>query len=193
MSKRGSGQRVPACVRISSRRRPLACASCPHCSLHTGASRSRPPSPSPKSSRDTGKPQAVGERAYRARHPGGLRAAGGHVHRRCAQPYKFAAVRSSPNCQARARFVDFVKATAFGGGWLEVQRRDPRTQCGLSSLQAVVRVWRKPADVAPPNWMRRAVSRIYLQEAGEQAKTQKPAKGADVRRGDEAGRQALSG
>lgn len=87
-----------------------------------------------------------------------------------AQPYRFAAVKSSPNCQPRARFVDFAKAQPSDAkGWkFNDEIRVPNASC--PSQVAVVRVWRKPGAVAPPKLDAQGRSRIYLQEASEKAK-----------------------
>lgn len=87
-----------------------------------------------------------------------------------AEPYKFAVVRTSPNCQPRARFVDFDKAKpSAASGWkyndlIQV----PSAAC--PSQKAMVRVWRKPADVAPPKLDAQGRSRLYLKEMQAAAK-----------------------
>ena len=90
-----------------------------------------------------------------------------------AQPYKFSAVRTSPNCQARARFVDAakVKPSAAGGWKFNDLIRVPNSAC-LTQL-AVVRVWRRPADVAPPKLDGQGRSRIYLEDSIAKAKADK--------------------
>ena len=89
-----------------------------------------------------------------------------------ADPYKFSVVRTSPNCQPRARLVDAAKAkpTAQAGWKFNDEIRVPSAAC--PSLQAVVRIWRKPVDVAPPALDAQGRSRIYLKDATEQAKAQ---------------------
>lgn len=87
-----------------------------------------------------------------------------------AQPYRLAAVKSFPNCQPRARFVDFasVQPTQAKGWKFNDEVRVPSAAC--PTQQAVVRVWRKPGEVAPPELDAQGRSRIYLKEASEQAK-----------------------
>lgn len=87
-----------------------------------------------------------------------------------AQPYRFATVKSSPNCQARARFVDFTKAQpSEAKGWkFNDEIRVPSAAC--PSQLAVVRVWRKPGAAAPPELDTQGRSRIYLQDASAKAK-----------------------
>ncbi len=81
-----------------------------------------------------------------------------------AEPYKFAVVRTSPNCQPRARFVDFDKARpSEAAGWkFNDLIRVPSAAC--PSQQAVVRVWRKPVEVGQ-KLDGQGQSRIYLEEA----------------------------
>jgi hypothetical protein len=85
-------------------------------------------------------------------------------------PYKFDAVRTSPNCQARARFVDAREAKPAGSdGWiLNDLIRIPSAAC--PGQQAVVRVWRHPADTKPPKLDAQGRARIYLQESMDKAK-----------------------
>ncbi len=86
-----------------------------------------------------------------------------------AQPYRYAPVRTSPQCQPRARFVDFDKAQpSIAAGWkLNDVIRVPNASC--PSQQAVVRVWRKPGSATPPAADGQGQSRIYLQDAKQQA------------------------
>lgn len=126
----------------------------------------------PEVARDTGKPQAVGAVHTVRAIPEACARLEGMFTGDAAQPYRFAAVRSSPNCQPRARFVDFAKATpSEAGGWkFNDEIRVPNAAC--PSQLAVVRVWRKPVNVAPPTLDEQGRSRIYLQDAREQAKKQ---------------------
>lgn len=86
-----------------------------------------------------------------------------------SQPYRYSPVRTSPQCQPRARFVDFDKAKpSVAAGWkLNDVIRVPNASC--PSQQAVVRVWRKPGSAAPPAADGQGQSRIYLQDAKQQA------------------------
>lgn len=90
-----------------------------------------------------------------------------------AQPYKFAVVRSSPNCQPRARFVDAAKAQpSEAAGWkFNDLIRVPSAAC--PQQQAVVRVWRKPAAVAPPQLDAQGRARLYLQDEKARAEAAK--------------------
>jgi hypothetical protein len=86
-----------------------------------------------------------------------------------AQPYAFAAVRSSASCQPRARLVDPAKAKpSEASGWkLNDVVRVPSKDC--AGLQAVVEVWRKPIASAPPKLDAQGRARLYLQDAKESA------------------------
>jgi hypothetical protein len=128
--------------------------------------------PKPEIVRDTGKPQAVGVVHTVRGIPEACARLEGQFTGDATQPYKLAAVKTHPNCQPRARFVDFAKAQpSEAKGWkFNDLIRIPSAAC--RSLQAVVRVWRKPGDVAPPKLDAQGRSRIYLKDASEQAKTQ---------------------
>lgn len=86
-------------------------------------------------------------------------------------PYAFAVVRTSETCQPRARFVDAarVKPSEKAGWKLNDLIRVPSAACGTQF--AVVKVWRKPASVATPTLDAQGRSRIYLEEARQQAQT----------------------
>jgi hypothetical protein len=85
-----------------------------------------------------------------------------------AQPYKFAVVRTSEQCQPRARFVDYDKAQpSEAKGWkLNDVIRVPSAAC--PAQQAVVRVWRMPV-VQKTELDGQGQSRIYLEDAKKQA------------------------
>jgi hypothetical protein len=80
-------------------------------------------------------------------------------------PYRFAPVRSSPTCQARARLLDPAKAQpSEAKGWkLNDVVRVPSKDC--PGLQAVVEVWRKPSTSSAPDLDAQGRARIYLQDA----------------------------
>ncbi|MEJ1096416.1 MULTISPECIES: hypothetical protein [unclassified Pseudoxanthomonas] len=85
-----------------------------------------------------------------------------------AEPYRFALVRTSPQCQPRARVVDFAKAQpSETTGWkFNDLLRIPNAAC--PSQQAVVRVWRMPVD----NTLAKdgqGQARVYLEDAKQQA------------------------
>jgi len=92
-----------------------------------------------------------------------------------ASPYRFAPVRSSPTCQARARLLDPAKAKpAEATGWkLNDVVRVPSKNC--PGLQAVVEVWRKPSSAKTPALDAQGRARIYLQDAKNAGATGSPA------------------
>ena len=118
--------------------------------------------PKPEIVRDAGKPQAVGAVHTLRTIPEACARIEGVFTGQAADPYKFAVVRTSPNCQARARLVDAKKAGAADGkGWIFHDLvRVPSAAC--ASQQAVVRIWRRPADATPPELDPQGRSRIYL-------------------------------
>lgn len=86
-----------------------------------------------------------------------------------AVPYRYGAKRTSPRCQPRAQMVDPAKAApSIASGWiLNDIVRIPSAAC--STQTAVIRVWRKPADNAPPPPDAQGRSRIYLGDSKERA------------------------
>jgi len=125
--------------------------------------------PAPEIKRDPAKPQAAGAVHTLRQIPEACARLEGLFTGNAADPYKFAVVRTSPNCQPRARFVDAAKATpSEAAGW---KFNDiitvPSAAC--PTQMAVVRVWRKPAGVAPPKPDGQGQSRIYLEESRKQA------------------------
>jgi hypothetical protein len=121
--------------------------------------------PKPEIKRDAGKPQAIGAVHTLRVIPEACARIEGVFTGQAADPYKFAVVRTSPDCQARARLVDANKAGAADGkGWIFHDLvRVPSAGC--ASQQAVVRIWRKTADATPPELDAQGRSRIYLKEA----------------------------
>jgi hypothetical protein len=124
--------------------------------------------PAPEIQRPTGTAQAVGAAHTLRTIPEACARLEGMFAADAAQPYKYAVVRTSPQCQPRARFVDFAKAKpSLAGGWkLNDVIRVPNAAC--ASQQAVVRVWRLPADNTP-KLDGQGSARVYLQEAKENA------------------------
>ena len=80
-------------------------------------------------------------------------------------PYRFAPVRSSPSCQARARLVDPAKAKPSAAtGWkLNDVVRVPSKDC--PGLMAVVEVWRRPTQSKALDLDAQGRARVYLQDA----------------------------
>ena len=128
--------------------------------------------PTPEIRRDAVKPQAAGAVHTLRTIPEACARLEGLFTGKAGEPYKFAVVRTSPGCQARARIVDAAKAKpSERGGWkFNDLIRVPNAAC--PSQQAVVRVWRKPAAAAPPQLDAQGRSRIYLKDATAKAKAQ---------------------
>lgn len=124
----------------------------------------------PEITRAAAKPQAIGAVHTLRTIPEACARIEGVFTGQVAEPYKFAVVRTSTQCQPRARFVDAAKVKpSEQSGWkFNDLIRVPNATC--PSQQAVVRVWRKPADVTPPKLDAQGRSRIYLKEATDAAK-----------------------
>lgn len=120
--------------------------------------------PTPEIQRPPGAPQAVNTLHTLRQIPEACARLEGMYTGNVADPYKFAMVRTSPNCQPRARFVDFAKAApAEAKGWKLNDRIEiPSAAC--PSQKATVHIWRKPAAAAPPELDAQGRSRIYLKE-----------------------------
>lgn len=129
--------------------------------------------PAPEIRRDPGKPQTVGAAHTLRTIPEACARMEGMFTGRSADPYKFAVVRTSPNCQPRARFVDAAKARpSERAGWkFNDVIRVPNAAC--PSQQAVVRVWRRPADVRPPALDAQGRARLYLEDSRQAAAANK--------------------
>jgi len=133
------------------------------------ASPARAADPAPEIQRPAAAPQAVGVVHTLRQIPEACARLEGAFTGDPAQPYRYAPVRTDPQCQPRARFVDVGKAKpSLAAGWkLNDLIRVPSAAC--PSQQAVLRVWRKPGSAAPPPLDGQGQSRIYLQDAKEQA------------------------
>lgn len=121
----------------------------------------------PEIEREAGAPQAVGAAHTLRTIPEACVRLEGTFTGKTDVPYDFRAVRTSANCQPRAHLVDPRKAKpSLERGWkLNDVIRVP--QAGCPSREAVVTVWRKPADVAPPGLDGQGRARIYLDESME--------------------------
>lgn len=129
--------------------------------------------PQPEIKRDAAKPQATNAVHTLRQIPEACARLEGAFTGAAATPYKFAVVRTSPKCQPRARFVDAAKARpSTATGWIFNDRISvPSAAC--PTQMAVVRVWRKPAGVAPPKADGQGQSRIYLEDSRKQAEANK--------------------
>lgn len=129
--------------------------------------------PAPEIKRDAAAPQATGALHSLKTIPEACARIQGQFTGDPAQPYKFEVVRTSANCQARARLVDADKAKPGADqGWIfndliRIPSADCRTQ------QAVVRVWRLPVDAVPPDLDAQGRSRIYFKDSMDKARADK--------------------
>ena len=129
--------------------------------------------PKPEIARAPAKPQALNAVHTLRQIPEACARLEGMFTGDAADPYAFAVVRISPECQPRARFVDAAKAPpSVASGWkLNDLIRVPSAAC--ASQQAVVHVWRKPqASAQPPKLDAQGRSRLYLEEQMKAAKSQ---------------------
>jgi len=122
----------------------------------------------PELQRAVGAPQAVGAVHTLRQIPEACARLEGAFTGQAAEPYRFSAVRTSEQCQPRARFVDYTKAQPSADkGWkLNDVIRVPNAAC--PAQQAVVRVWRLPVNNGQA-LDGQGQSRIYLEEAKKQA------------------------
>lgn len=124
----------------------------------------------PEIKRDTGTAQAIGVAHTLRSIPEACARLEGQFTGDAASPYQFVAVSISPQCQPRARFVEFDKANPSAAtGWMFNDLiRVPNAAC--PSQQAVVRVWRKPAaSASAPTLDAQGRARIYLDDAKQAA------------------------
>ncbi len=126
----------------------------------------------PEIVRNTGSPQTAGTVHTVRVIPEACARLEGMFTGDAAQPYRFAARRSSQTCQPRARMVDFATShPSEATGWkFNDEIRIPNASC--PTQLAVVRVWRKPVNVAPPKLDAQGRARIYLHDAKQQAQQQ---------------------
>ncbi|MEF9977433.1 MAG: hypothetical protein RR969_12710 [Thermomonas sp.] len=126
--------------------------------------------PAPEIRRAVAKPQATGVVHTLRTIPEACARLEGQFTGIAATPYKFAAVRTSERCGARAKLVDAANAKAsVAGGWvLNDLIRVPDAAC--PSRQAVVRVWRKDIKAVPPKLDAQGRSRIYLKDSMDAAR-----------------------
>jgi len=127
-----------------------------------------PQDPTPEIARPVGTAQGNGVLHTLRQIPEACARLEGAFTGQAAEPYKFAVVRTSPNCQPRARFVDAAKAKpSIEAGWkFNDLIRVPSAAC--PTQQAVVRVWRKPVDQTQ-KLDGQGQSRIYLGDAKKAA------------------------
>jgi hypothetical protein len=139
--------------------------------LAAPAARASAADPKPEIARDVAQPQAQNAVHTLRQIPEACARLEGMFTGQAGEPYVFTVVRTSPQCQPRARFVDAAKARpSASSGWiLNDVIRVPNAAC--PSQQAVVQVWRKPGQAAPPRTDAQGRSRIYLEEQRQAAKS----------------------
>lgn len=124
--------------------------------------------PTPEIERPAAAAQAVGAVHTVRQIPEACTRIEGRFTGTAAQPYDMQLVRTSPQCQARAVFLDAGKVTpSEAAGWkLNEVVRVPSAAC--STQQALIEVWRKPAGqrVALDG---QGQNRVYLEDAKAQA------------------------
>ena len=124
----------------------------------------------PEIAREAAPPQAIGKLHTLRTIPEACATLTGKFTGKADAPYALDAVRTSPNCQARARLVDAAKAGASGaaGGILTDRIGVPRAACpaGLAGVE----VWRRPGGGAVPAKDGQGQARIYLREGIARAK-----------------------
>lgn len=127
----------------------------------------------PEIARDPAPPQKVGVLHGLRTIPEACARLQGEFTGDAAAPYRFAVVRTSAACQPRARIMDAAKAKASAAtGWILNDRiRVPSAAC--ATRQAVVTVWRRPAEAQPPALDAQGRARIYLKESMRKAKAGK--------------------
>ena len=125
--------------------------------------------PKPEIDRVEATPQAIGVAHTLRSIPEACARIEGVFTGQAADPYEFAVVRTSPNCQPRARFVDAAQAKpSVANGWIFNDLiRVPNAAC--PSQQAVVKVWRKPGAAGGPELDAQGRARIYLGESKQAA------------------------
>jgi hypothetical protein len=130
--------------------------------------------PTPEIKRQASTPQAEGKAHTLRTIPEACARIEGQFTGVSADPYKFTLSRTSANCQPRARLVDAAKVKpSTKDGWIfNDVIRVPSAAC--PAQEAVVRVWRKPADATPPDLDAQGRSRIYLKDATDAAKKKTP-------------------
>lgn len=132
-------------------------------------------SPAAELTRPAGKPQAVGVVHTVRGIPEACARLEGVFTGDDAAPYRISPVKTSPQCQPRARLVSFEKAhPSAEKGW-KLNERIAVIREGCPAQQAVVQVWRRPGAVAPPKLDAQGRSRIYLEDAKTQAAANPPA------------------
>lgn len=119
----------------------------------------------PELKRQPGTPQAVGVLHTLRVIPEACIRIQGKFTGDVGKPYDFAAVPTGTRCQPRARVVDAASLKPQGKpGWVYADEvRVPSAAC--PSQQAVVRLWRSTAALAPPKLDAQGRSRLYVKDS----------------------------
>ena len=150
--------------------RPFALVVVPALALAAAGAASAGTDPVPEVQRPPAAPQAVGAVHTLRTIPEACARFEGRFTGDAAQPYQYEVVRTSPACQARAGLVDADKVKpSVAKGWIFNDLiRVPSAAC--AQQVAVLRIWRHPANAAPPKLDAQGRSRIYLQQSIAKAK-----------------------
>lgn len=131
---------------------------------------------SPEITRAVGKPQTVGALHTLRVIPEACVRIEGQFTGLATPPYTVNVVRTHPNCQPRAHWIDGANAKpAAGAGWiLNDVVRVPSAAC--ATQLAVLRIWRRAGDVATPALDGQGRARLYLADSmkGRPATTNRP-------------------
>lgn len=130
--------------------------------------------PKPEIPRKTSTPQANGVVHTLRTIPEACARIEGQFTGVAGDPYKFGFAKTSANCQPRAKLVSAIKAKpSTQAGWIfNDEVRVASAAC--PDQVAVLRVWRMPADAAPPDLDAQGRSRLYLKDAKDAAGTKGP-------------------
>lgn len=118
----------------------------------------------PEIQRAVAKPQAAGAVHTVRSIPEACMRIEGRFTGQAAPPYAVRVVKTHPQCQPRARWIDSTSAPSAARGWvLNDTIRIPRADC--PGQLAVVNVWRRPGSATPPALDAQGRARLYLEEA----------------------------
>ena len=121
----------------------------------------------PEIQRQPGTAQAIGALHTVRQIPEACTRIEGRFTGQTSAPYDLQLVRTSPQCQARARVVDFAQVQADAAAWkLNDRIQIPAAAC--PGQRVVVEVWRKPVS-QPLTRDGQGQVRIYLDETRQQA------------------------
>ncbi len=88
-----------------------------------------------------------------------------------ATPYRLGAVRTSPQCRPRARFVEAARGELEADPAWRLNDRILIPSATCPQRRAVVSVWRRPGRASPPALDAQGRARLYLDEEVRRAAT----------------------